>query len=334
MKTLADHYFSSCLDYLETRGLASHEVLTAIEFNEFSNKQSQQLAPRISLKSYNALLSYAQQTLNDSLFGFELGKKIRTADFGVLGYLIESSTNLASAITALLSYDSLVANIGRAEFEQQQTLCKVTWLADPQCSPQAVLRNMTAWVSVIRQLLNPQLSPSCVYFTAHFSDSELQQLAQWFNCPVKAGANFNQVEFPSSYLTLPFKTDNSQINAVLKQMSEQQLSQFKSQQLLTEKINHILMAKYDLQDCSLIRTASALNMTPRTAQRYLKKEQTTFSALLEAEQKRRLPLYINQYPLSTIAFMLGFNDQSSFNRAFKRWYHINPRNYIKKHSLT
>ncbi|MBB1420503.1 AraC family transcriptional regulator ligand-binding domain-containing protein [Pseudoalteromonas sp. SG43-7] len=334
MKTLADHYFSSCLDYLQSKGLDSQEILTAIEFDEYTNKQTQQLAPRISLKSYNALLSYAQQMLNDSLFGFELGKQIRTADFGVLGYLIESSTNLASAITALLSYDSLVANIGRAEFEQQQTLCKVTWLADPQCSPQAVLRNMTAWVSVIRQLLNPQLSPSCVYFTARFSDSELQQLARWFNCPVKAGANFNQVEFPSSYLTLPFKTDNSQINAVLKQMSEQRLSQFKSQQLLTEKINHILMAKHDLQECTLIRTASVLNMTQRTLQRRLKKEHKTFAAVLEAERKRRLPLYINQYPLSTIAFMLGFNDQSSFNRAFKRWYNINPRDYIKKHSLT
>ena len=332
MKTLADHYFSSCLDYLQSTGLDSQEILTAIEFDEYTNKQTQQLAPRISLKSYNALLSYAQQTLNDSLFGFELGKQIRTADFGVLGYLIESSTNLASAITALLSYDSLVANIGRAEFEQQQTLCKVTWLADPQCSPQAVLRNMTAWVSVIRQLLNPQLSPSCVYFTAHFSDSELQQLAQWFNCPVKAGANFNQVEFPSSYLTLPFKTDNSQINAVLKQMSEQQLSQFKSQQLLTEKINHILMAKYDLQDCSLSRTASALNMTPRTVQRHLKQENTNFAALLEQEQKRRLLTYIPHYSLSSIATMLGFNDQSSFNRAFKRWYQCSPRQFIKNNN--
>ena len=89
-------------------------------------------------------------------------------------------------------------------------------------------------------------------------------------------------------------------------MSEQQLSQFKSQQLLTEKINHILMAKYDLQDCSLIRTASALNMTPRTVQRHLKQENTNFAALLEQEQKRRLLTYIPHYSLSSIATMLGF----------------------------
>jgi AraC-like DNA-binding protein len=329
MSTLADHYFSSSLDYLETLGLNSQVVLSAINFNEYNNKQAQQLAPRISLTSYNALLDYAQHTLNEPLFGFKLGQQIRTADFGVLGYLIESSNNLASAIAALLNYDSLVADIGKAQFELQDDIAVIRWLPHPSCNPQVILRNMTAWVCVIRQLLNPQLSPSRIYFTQAWSHSEKKSLANWFHCPIETNAQYNQIEFPSSYLALPFKTDNTQINLVLKQISEQQLSRFKSQQLLTEKINHLLMAKNDLDDCNLIRTASALNMTPRTVQRHLKREQTTFADLLESERKRRLHLYIGKYAFSTIAIKLGFNDQSSFNRAFKRWYGHSPLYYLK-----
>ena len=329
MSTLADHYFSSCIDYLETLGLNSQAVLSAINFNEYSNKQAQQLAPRISLNSYNALLNYAQQTLNEPLFGFKLGQQIRTADFGILGYLIESSNNLASAITALLNYDSLVADIGRAEFEQQGELAIIRWLPNANCSPQVILRNMTAWVSVIRQLLNPQLSPSTIYFTQASTSNEKTVLTHWFNCPVKTNAQYNQVVFPSSYLALPFKTDNTQINLVLKQVSEQQLSRFKSQQLLTEKISQLFIAKNDLIDCSLIRTAGALNMTPRTLQRHLKREQISFADLLEQERKRRVILCIGKEPLSNIAIKLGFNDQSSFNRAFKRWYNCTPLQYLK-----
>ena len=56
MKTLADHYFSSSLDYLETLGLDSQRVLSAIKFNEYHNIKTQQLSPRISLDSYNSLL--------------------------------------------------------------------------------------------------------------------------------------------------------------------------------------------------------------------------------------------------------------------------------------
>ena len=329
MSTLADHYFSSSLDYLETMGLDSQAVLSAINFNEYNNKQSQQLAPRISLSSYNALLDYAQHTLNEPLFGFKLGQQIRTADFGVLGYLIESSNNLASAILALLNYDSLVADIGKAQFEQQGDIAIIRWLPHPSCNFQVILRNITAWVCVIRQLLNSQLSPSNIYFTQDLSNTEKNTLAKWFNCPIKTNAQHNQVEFPSSYLALPFKTDNTQIHNVLKQISEQQLSQFKSQQLLTEKINHILISKNDLHDCNLIRTASALNMTARTLQRHLKREKTSFADLLKSERKRRLPLYIGKYSLSTVAIKLGFNDQSSFNRAFKRWYGYSPLYYLK-----
>jgi len=329
MSTIADHYFSSSLDYLETLGLDSQGVLSAINFDEYSNKLTQQLAPRISLTSYNALLDYAQYTLNEPLFGFKLGQQIRTADFGVLGYLIESSNNLASAISALLHYDSLVADIGKAEFEQQDDMAVIRWLPDPSCSVQVILRNMTAWVGVIRHLLNPQLSPSAICFTQTLPDNEKKILASWFNCPIESNAQCNQIDFPSSYLALPFKTDNTQIHLVLKQVSDQQLSRFKSQQLLTEKVSHLLMAKNDLNDCSLIRTASVLNMTPRTVQRRLKQEQTSFAHLLESERKRRLQLYIGNYPLSTIAIKLGFNDQSSFNRAFKRWYGCSPLYYLK-----
>ena len=329
MKTLADHYFSSCLDYLETLGLDSQCVLLSINFNEYSNKQTQQLAPRISLKSYNTLLQYAQNTLNEPIFGFKLGQQIRTADFGVLGYLIESSNNLASAISALLTYDSLVADIGKTEFEQQDDIAVIRWLPDENCSQQVILRNMTAWVSVIRQLLNPELSPSAISFTQSLSYTDKKTLAIWFNCPIETDAKFNQIVFPSSFLTLPFKTDNNQIHLVLEQVSDQQLSRYKSQQLLTEKVNHILMAKNDLEDCSLIRTASALNMTARTLQRHLKHENTTFAHLFETERKRRIMLYIGKHPLGDIATKLGFSDQSSFNRAFKRWFGYSPLSYLK-----
>jgi len=329
MHTLADHYFSSCLDYLESKGLDSRAVLKVINFSEYSDETAEQLAPRVSLSSYNALLNYAKETLNDPLFGFSLGQDVRTADFGVLGYLVESSNNLASAIKALLNYDHLVADIGKAELEHAEDKVIVRWLPHPDCSDQVVLRNMTAWVSVSRQLLHPELSPCSVSFTQACTSEETHRLAKWFNCAVNLGAEYNQIDFPSSFLALPFKTDNKQVNEMFEALSAQQLSRFKSQQLSTEKVTHLLMAQDALNDCTLLRTAVALNMSPRTLQRHLKQENTRFASLLESERKRRLPLYMGEHPLSVVAIKLGFNDQSSFNRAFKRWYGMSPLQYQK-----
>ncbi|WP_282131462.1 AraC family transcriptional regulator [Pseudoalteromonas aliena] len=332
MNTLADHYFSSVLDYLQNQGLDSQTVLDAINFNEYSNKSAHQLASRITLVSYNTLLDYAQQTLNEPLFGFKLGQHIRTADFGILGYLIESSDNLASAIQALLNYDSLVADIGKAQFKQQDGTAVIRWLPHSNCNTHVVLRNMTAWVSVIRQLINSELSPSSVSFTFNWPQEQKATLIKWFGCTIQTGTKYNQITFPSSYLALPFKTDNASINFALKQVSEQQLSSFKSQQHLSEKIIHLLMAKIDLQECTLIRTANALNITPRTLQRKLKQEHTSFLILLEQERKRRVTLWIGKLSLTDLAFTLGFKDQSSFNRAFKRWFNCSPKSYFKNSS--
>lgn len=330
MHTLADHYFSSILDYLQTQGIDSSTALKAIGFTEFSRQHSQQLAPRISLQSYNALLVYGQKVLNDALFGFTLGMRIRPADYGILGYLIESSDTLSSAIKALLNYDSLVADIGKAQFLQTADTATVRWHAHPHCNEQVVLRNMTAWVSVIRQLINASLCPSSISFIHNWPKRHTQQLEAWFKCPVISGAAHNQINFPSSYLNLAFKTDNAIVNATFKQLSQQQLSRFKSQQCLTEKVKQLLIAKTTLQNCQLIAVASALNVTPRTLQRHLKKQHVTFAQLLEQERKNRSHTLIGTLPLSELANLLGFKDQSSFNRAFLRWHHCTPTQFLKR----
>ncbi|MDP2484158.1 AraC family transcriptional regulator [Pseudoalteromonas marina] len=329
MQTIADHYFSSILDYLQSQGLNNEDALKAINFTEFSNRTKQQLSPRISLKSYNALLNYAQNTLKDPLFGFRLGQHIRTADYGVLGYLVESSNGLSNAIQALLNYDCLVANIGQAQFEQHKSQATIRWFPHAQCNEQVVLRNMTAWVSVVRQLLNNELSPTQVSFQHHFTQAQINTLATWFNCPILTNAKHNEICFPSSYLSLNFKTDNAAIHLALKQVSDQQLSLFTNQQNITENVSQILMAKLDLQNCTLIRTANALSMTPRTLQRHLKLHGTTFALMLENERKRRIKELPNKPNLAQLALLLGFKDQSSFNRAFKRWYSCSPLEYFK-----
>ena len=89
------------------------------------------------------------------------------------------------------------------------------------------------------------------------------------------------------------------------------------------------MAKLDLQNCTLIRTANALSMTPRTLQRHLKLHGTTFALMFENERKRRINELPNKPNLAQLALLLGFKDQSSFNRAFKRWYSCSPLEYFK-----
>ena len=328
MNTTSDIYFASVLNYLEGLGHCKQFCLEQIDFTEFNACPK---GARIPLRHYQAILELGKQHCHDPLFGFHLGQDIRTADYGVLGYLIESSSDLAAAIDTLLHYDTLVADIGTAQFSCQGETASICWTPNQFCTEQVVLRNMTAWVAVVRRLLDPSLTPTSLSFVYPFHVEEQQQLSQWFGCQVIAGATVNQIDFPHDYLQVKFSSDNPFMHQALTQLSQKQLADIQANQSVSQRVLSILMSKHDLQGINQERVAQALNLTPRTLQRKLKLEQCSFVDLRDEERKRRYELLINQHSLGTIAAMLGFNEQSSFNRAFKRWYGCAPKDYCANH---
>jgi AraC-like DNA-binding protein len=80
----------------------------------------------------------------------------------------------------------------------------------------------------------------------------------------------------------------------------------------------------------VIRTvAAALAMSPRTLQRRLAHERTSYQGLVSEVRAdlARQHLSESRLSISEIAFVLGFSDVSGFHRAFKRWTNQTPRAY-------
>ena len=75
--------------------------------------------------------------------------------------------------------------------------------------------------------------------------------------------------------------------------------------------------------------AELLAVTPRTLQRNLEREGTTFREMLNGLRQRLAAEHITNQQLSSedIAFMLGYQDAAHFFRAFKRWYGMPPGQY-------
>src|SRR5262249_21828347 len=78
--------------------------------------------------------------------------------------------------------------------------------------------------------------------------------------------------------------------------------------------------------------ARRLGMSPRTLQRHLAGEGTTFKDLVADARMQLARNYLAQrrVPVTEIAFVLGFADVSAFSRAFKRWTGQSPRAYAQK----
>ncbi|AWY38373.1 helix-turn-helix domain-containing protein [Pseudomonas putida] len=81
------------------------------------------------------------------------------------------------------------------------------------------------------------------------------------------------------------------------------------------------------QRCALPLIAERLGMRERSLQRRLAESDRVFEDMVEEVRQELAELYLSEatMPMAQIAGLLGYAEQSSFNRACKRWYGVTPR---------
>lgn len=80
-------------------------------------------------------------------------------------------------------------------------------------------------------------------------------------------------------------------------------------------------------DASVV--AHELGLSVRTLQRRIVDEGTTFRGILSEVRKELAREYLSRpgIPLTEVAFLLGFEDTSSFYRAFRAWQKATPERW-------
>ncbi len=284
---------------------------------------------RIPMAIYLQGLDTAAKEMRDSLWGFTAGKTITSAEYGLLGYLVESCDSLKAALDALLQFDKTVADIGKIQFTNEGDTASLKWLPYFQ-NRHAILRNMTAWVATVRRLTGKQLTPKVVNLQDDFSSKELKTLTEWFGCSVQASRDSNDIVFSMSLLAMPILTRNELVNNHLLLATQEAKKSFIDQPGWLSQIQPVLHSA-DLHHFTLMTLAEILHMSPRTLQRQLKLNAMSFSQLLDDERKRRFEQFGHIMRKQMLSNLLGYSEQASLNRAAKRWYGVSPSQYFKKH---
>jgi AraC-like DNA-binding protein len=79
----------------------------------------------------------------------------------------------------------------------------------------------------------------------------------------------------------------------------------------------------------LAEVAAAQHISPRTLIRRLKRDGTSFQAILDDVRQTLSRDYLmnSDMSIARIAWRLGYQDPSNFSRAFHRWHGQSPRSY-------
>jgi AraC-like DNA-binding protein len=139
------------------------------------------------------------------------------------------------------------------------------------------------------------------------------------------------IAVPTASLAGPVPTANPNYRrVVLDYLQTQRLDRGKS---VARRVRQLVGQLLPTGRMSLEAVAEVLGTTPRTLQRRLGAEGAAFRRLVDEERRARVADYLvdTDAPLARIAGMLGYSDQSAFNKAFLRWYGVPPGAWREKH---
>jgi AraC-like DNA-binding protein len=124
----------------------------------------------------------------------------------------------------------------------------------------------------------------------------------------------------------PFLTANEGLWSTFEPELRTRLAELTGPVPTEQRVRAVLLEAIPSGLSSVDAVASRLAMSPRTLQRQVKKEGTTFQDLLRETRESLARHYLERtsLPTSEISFLLGFEEPTSFARAFKAWTGTTP----------
>ncbi|MBS1727401.1 MAG: AraC family transcriptional regulator ligand-binding domain-containing protein [Armatimonadetes bacterium] len=159
--------------------------------------------------------------------------------------------------------------------------------------------------------------------------AEPYQYESYFGCPVHFAAKRNELVLKSSDLDRPFPGHNPEILAILTPALASALEELQPARSVSEQVKTVLKRHLASGRPEIAQVADELGTSDRTLQRRIKEDGTSFRNLLAAA-RRELGHQLLSDPAiqyDEVAFMLGFQDTSSFHRAFREWEGMTPNNW-------
>ncbi len=285
---------------------------------------------RTPVKSMARLWRLAVDATGDPCFGLKVSAFIQPATFHSLGLALLTSQNLEDALLRSARFSRIVSNAADVSIEPTANGIKqvVRWRADIPVVDEGIdlLMASTLKIGVLLLALDANTPrPLELHLQRAATPAMRAEFERHFACPIHFEASENALLIPAEWARRPLPMANAQLARRNDIVVMEYLARFDTD-AMAERVRAELISRLVSGEPTRADIATALCLSEKTLQRRLQAEQTTFQQLLD-EVRRELALsYLRERHATVcdVTFRLGFSDQSSFTRAFRRWTGLTP----------
>lgn len=332
--SVAVHFLRLVIDYLAEAEIPAGDLL----FNAgLSQHQLDDPNGRIAFDQFNTLCELSATALNEPSLGLKLGQSISPGHLGSHGFALMSCSTGAELMQQHMRYSSLTIDAAHVVIEQKGNDIIRYWRSNlPDGKALGRLQdelNLATTVTLARGFTHRQdLNPKWVSFR-HSKPDDIGVYESLFRCPVRFSQPETAICVDAEYLTLPLPHANPQIRRIMDDLCAQLVNQLgvalEPAWLAMARKCVLDSFKLGLPDSKSV--AEAIGMSEEALKTRFSERGLSFRGFVD-ELRQALALgYVRDPHLSLvdIAYLLGFSEQSAFQRAFKRWTGKTPGEYRK-----
>ncbi len=215
--------------------------------------------------------------------------------------------------------------------EGEHCAIELEWLDDKQPGPPLLIGITLAFLLELgRRGTGQPLTAKSVEFAHPMGD--MQALEAYFGCRIRSGADRNRLTLHRGDLDRPFVSYNAELLEILTPVLDQSLNDQQNSLSITGVVKWIMKRTLTGGHPDIRTVAGELGMSGRTLQRRLTDEGTSFKQLLIQVRHEQAREYLADPSLDIkeVAFLIGYEDQNSFYRAFRLWEGETPSNWRKQ----
>ena len=335
MKTIAANYLSSFIDTCVENGADKNALLRIVpgQTLAMAQKPTGLAQNRLPADVLLQVLKRAVEMTKKPEIGLVSGAQRRPSHFAELGHALLCSNTLRDVIKTNIRYQPLTQQIGICRLENHHKETHLVWESmyeDPENCRVLTDSIMAGYVFFGRWLLWSQDKDIVAVNFRHKKPDYATHYEEILQCPVYFSQPIDAVIFHNDMLDINLPQADPQIKAQMCQKLDMEMDRLNKSVSYRDLVMNYLQMDISTTCPDLEQIARRLGIGTRSLRRRLAEENTGFRELQEKVRKQKcVAMMHDELPFTEISHKLGYSQQSAFNRAFKGWFGVTPKKYIK-----
>ncbi|MFV5467708.1 AraC family transcriptional regulator ligand-binding domain-containing protein [Acinetobacter towneri] len=286
---------------------------------------------RFDYALWRDLLSTLEQQLPQPALGLEIAKYVQPKHLGIIAYLALSCDHLGEALQRYHDFHRLIYDGGPLQVEAQNDYLSIRWSELPVHMTTQLTDEIA--IALMMEFLKHfmQFEDICLH-EVHFHHPAPKNIAlyeQYFHCKVRFSQPITQVLLPVSELAKPFHQGDQTLQHLLLQQAQALLEKLPNSTQTDQRLQQAILTGLQKNMYQIEHIAQQLHISVRQLQRHLQQQGTTYQKRMQEVRCLLAEQYLQEPHLSLqeIALLLGYSEQSAFQRAFKQWTQHTPQQW-------